>query len=270
MSKEDVKLHKILPTNPAVAHSDVSDESVIVLHDLKDTRSREDAQKEFIDNVSHELRTPITAVRLTAEALLSGAKEDPELLDMFLRNLVKESERLSLLIDDLLEIAKGESRRRKLRVTSVDINSLIIRVSRLNSSKAVDNQIVLTIDTPANIVMNADEQQIEQVLDNILSNAIKYTPKGGKVVINAVENSDCVSISISDTGIGIPENEVPRIFERFYRVDKARSRKLGGTGLGLSIVKDVVDAHNGTITVKTKLGKGSTFTVFLPKNVCDQ
>ncbi|MEN6521702.1 MAG: ATP-binding protein [Armatimonadota bacterium] len=260
MPKKDTKLHRILPADPAIANQ-VS---------TNDTRSREEAQKEFLDNIGHEMRTPLTAIRLTAEVLLSGAKDDPELLAMFLRNLVKESERLSLLIEDLLEIANGVSRSRKLRMTSIDINSLVSRVTNLNTSKAVDDQVTLIIKTPGNIVVNADEQQVEQVLDNLLRNAIKYTQAGGMVTINAKEDSNSVSLIVSDTGIGIPENEVPKIFERFYRVNKAHSRKLGGTGLGLSIVKDIVEAHNGTITVETELGKGSTFTVSFPKNVSAQ
>ncbi|MEN6372622.1 MAG: ATP-binding protein [Armatimonadota bacterium] len=269
MLKKDTKLHRILPANPAVDHTVAPDEPV-VFQDLNDTRSREDAQKEFLDNIGHELRTPLTAIRLTAEVLLSGAKDDPELLNMFLRNLAKESERLSLLIDDLLEIAKGVSRSRKLRVTNVDINSLVSRVTNFNTSKAVDNHVTLIINTTGNPVVHADEQQVEQVLDNLLRNAIKYTPEGGMVTISAAEDNDSVSLIVFDTGIGIPENEIPKIFERFYRVDKAHSRRIGGTGLGLAIVKDIMDAHNGTITVETELGRGSTFTVSFPKNVSGQ
>ncbi|MBI2843441.1 MAG: HAMP domain-containing protein [Armatimonadetes bacterium] len=239
--------------------------AVVVLHDLTEIRRHEKAQKEFVANVSHELRTPITAVLVTAEALLSGAKDDPKLLQRFLGTLVSESERLSLLIDDLLEIAKREAGQRKIRKTEVAIRDVVERVFSLCKGAAQRNQITVTVDLP-DIVIFADEQQIEQVLANLLDNAIKYTPQGGLVTVTAVEEDESVSLSVSDTGIGIPQGEVSRVFERFYRVDKARSRQLRGTGLGLSIVKDIVEAHGGTVTVQTMLGEGSTFTVTLPRN----
>ncbi|HOP81233.1 MAG TPA: ATP-binding protein, partial [Armatimonadota bacterium] len=222
--------------------------------------------KEFVANVSHELRTPITAVRVTAEALLSGAKDDPQLLDRFLTTLVKESERLSLLIDDLLEIAKREAGQRKIRRTEIDLPRLMTRIIALHRAKAEASNIGITSEVQDDLTIYADEQQIEQVISNLLDNAIKYTLQNGKVDVRAEGNGKSVTISVTDTGIGIPNNEVPRIFERFYRVDKARSRQLGGTGLGLSIVKDIVEAHNGTITVETELGSGSTFTVSIPRN----
>jgi two-component system, OmpR family, phosphate regulon sensor histidine kinase PhoR len=238
--------------------------AIIVLHDLTEMREHERAQREFVANVSHELRTPITAVRVTAEALLSGAKDDPQLLLKFLKTLVKESDRLAMLIDDLLEIVKREGGRRPLRIAEVDLYEIAERVFSIQKAKALSNQLELSLDIP-DIVFNADSQQVEQILSNLLDNAINYTPSGGSVTISAAEDDTFVSISVSDTGIGIPPSEVPRIFDRFYRVDKARSRQAGGTGLGLSIVRDIVDAHSGTITVQTKPGKGSKFTVVLPK-----
>jgi len=238
--------------------------AVVVLHDLTEIRKHEKAQKEFVANVSHELRTPITAVRVTAEALLSGAKDDPKLLDRFLVTLVKESERLSQLIDELLEIAKREAGRKEVERREVALPELAERALSLCRSEAVRNQIDVTVDVP-DLVIYGDDRQIEQVLANLLDNAIKYTPRGGKVMVRAEEDDTSVSISVSDTGIGIHHGEVQRIFERFYRVDKARSRQLGGTGLGLSIVKEIVEEHGGTVAVETKLGEGSTFTVTLPK-----
>lgn len=239
--------------------------SVVVLHDLTEIRQNEKAQKEFVANVSHELRTPITAVRVTAEALLSGAKDDPKLLEKFLSTLVKESERLSLLIDDLLEIAKRDSGRRELRRAEVALDDVSERVVALFRDRAEQSRMKIVMDVP-DLVVYADEQQVEQVLANLVDNALKYTPLGGTITISAQEDSDSVTLSVADTGIGIPHSEVHRIFERFYRVDKARSRQLGGTGLGLSIVKDIVEAHGGTITVETRPDEGSTFSVTLPKN----
>ncbi len=240
--------------------------AVVVLYDLTEIRKHEKAQKDFVANVSHELRTPITAVRVTAEALLGGAKDDPKLLDRFLTTLVRESERLSALIDDLLEVAKLESGRIEPRRTEVDLRSLAERVTSLCQGEAERGGIRLDCRVP-DIAVLADERQIEQVLANLTDNAIKYTPEGGSVTITGSEMDDTVSIVVSDTGIGIPQGDVPRIFERFYRVDKARSRQRGGTGLGLSIVKDIIDAHNGTIVVQTRLNHGSTFTVTLRKHI---
>ena len=253
-------------SSPVKDQSSAIKGAVVVLHDLTEIRKHEMTQKEFVANVSHELRTPITAVRVTAEALLSGAKDDPQLLDRFLTTLVKESERLSLLIDDLLEIAKREAGQRKIRRTEIDLPRLMTRIIALHRAKAEASNIGITSEVQDDLTIYADEQQIEQVISNLLDNAIKYTLQNGKVDVRAEGNGKSVTISVTDTGIGIPNNEVPRIFERFYRVDKAKSRQLGGTGLGLSIVKDIVEAHNGTITVETELGSGSTFTVSIPRN----
>jgi two-component system phosphate regulon sensor histidine kinase PhoR len=240
--------------------------AVVVLHDLTEIRNHERAQKDFVANVSHELRTPITAVRVTAEALLGGAKNDPKLLDRFLTNLVTESERLSALIDDLLEVAKLESGRLQARHTEVDLRTLTERVADIFQAEADRRGVRLECCVPE-ISVFADERQLEQVVANLTDNAIKYTPEGGSALITADEQDDYVSISVADTGIGIPQGDLPRIFERFYRVDKARSRQMGGTGLGLSIVKDIVDAHGGTISVQTRLNQGSTFTVTLRKQI---
>lgn len=238
--------------------------AVVVLYDLTEIIRHEHAQKEFVANVSHELRTPITAVRVTSEALLSGAKDDPALLDRFLTTLVKESERLSALIDDLLEVAKLESGRIAAKRVDVDLRDVAETIENIHLPEAGRRGVRLTLDVPELHVF-ADERQVQQVLGNLVDNAIKYTPTGGSITVNARENERAVSISVSDTGIGVPQGDVPRIFERFYRVDRARSRELGGTGLGLAIVKDIMDSHGGTISVQTRVNEGSTFTVTFPK-----
>jgi len=271
MMRKEVRLAGPPETNLNVYATPVKDGkgqvrgAVLVLHDFTELRQHEQAQKEFVANVSHELRTPITAVRVTAEALLSGAKDDPKLLDRFLTTLVKESERLSLLIDDLLEIATREAGRVQVQKSEVPITDIVDRVVQVCGPEAARKDIDIRVEVPEEIVAYGDERQLEQVVGNLVDNAVKYTPQGGSVAIRATEDDGRTIVSVSDTGIGIPQSDVARIFDRFYRVDKARSRQLGGTGLGLSIVKDIVEAHGGSITVQTQLGEGSTFTFTLPK-----
>ena len=239
--------------------------SVVILHDLTEIRKHEKAQREFVANVSHELRTPITAIRVTAEALMSGAKEDPALMERFTSSLVSESERLSALIDDLLEIAKRDAGRKPMEKGRVSLRAVGERAHEYWEPRAASQELTLECNLPKGVFLKADERQMGQVFDNLLSNAIKYTPRGGKITISAMEKDCAVSITVSDTGIGIPQGDIPRVFERFYRVDKTRSRQLGGTGLGLSIVKDIVESHDGSVTVESELGKGSSFTVTIPR-----
>lgn len=243
------------------------DIALLLLHDISEIRRHEKMQKEFVSNVSHELRTPITAVRATAEALIAGAKNDEELVDRFLNNIVAESDRLSALIDDLMDIAKRESGVTPTRATEMNVAEVVRRAYAPVRPLAERKRIEVGFDLPDDIVVKADEIQIVQLVRNLLDNAVKYTPAEGRVDVSAVREKGEVAISVRDNGIGIPDGEVDRIFERFYRVDKARSRSLGGTGLGLAIVKDIVDGHGGRIEVETELGVGSTFTVRLPGEV---
>lgn len=243
------------------------DMALLLLHDLSEIRRHEKMQKEFVSNVSHELRTPITAVRTTAEALIAGAKNDEELVDRFLNTIVAESDRLSALIDDLMDIAKRESGVTRVAATNLNLAEVVRRAFAPIRPLAERKRIDVGFDVPEDIVLRADEIQIVQLIRNLLDNAVKYTPAEGRVDVSAVRGRDEVAISVRDTGIGIPDGEVDRIFERFYRVDKARSRSLGGTGLGLAIVRDIVEAHGGRIEVETELGVGSAFTVRLPQGV---
>lgn len=238
--------------------------AMVLLHDLSEIRRHEKNQKEFVSNVSHELRTPITSVRVTAEALLGGAKNDEDLVDRFLGTILSESDRLSALIDDLLDIAKRDSGIIRVQKSEVSISDIVNLVVRLILPQAELNNIRIKTDLADGLMGYCDNTQIMQLLRNLVENAIKYTPSDGQVEVKAYETKTNLMISVKDTGIGIPQGEVDRIFERFYRVDKARSRRLGGTGLGLSIVKDIVKSHGGEIFVETQLGKGSTFTVVLP------
>ena len=239
--------------------------ALLLLHDLSEIRRHEKMQREFVSNVSHELRTPITAVRTTAEALLAGAKNDDDLVDRFLNTILSESDRLSVLIDDLMEIAKREAGITRIQRSEVRLAEALNRAYVTVRPQAEQQGVEVVVSAPEGLVVHADEVQLVQLVRNLVDNAVKYTPEGGRVDVEAgAAPEGGVMVSVRDTGIGIPHGEVERIFERFYRVDKARSRRLGGTGLGLAIVKDIVEAHGGRISVETELGKGSSFSVLLP------
>ena len=249
------------------SQSQRGESALLLLRDLSEMRRHEKTQKEFVSNVSHELRTPITAVRATAEALLAGAKNDEELVGRFLKTILSESDRLSALIDDLMEIAKRESGIVRTQKTEVNVAEAVRLALATVRPLAEQNQVQVELAAPEEMIVHADATQLVQLVGNLLDNAVKYTPAGGRVDVTAAQTDGGVTISVRDTGIGIPHGEVDRIFERFYRVDKARSRRLGGTGLGLAIVKGIVEAHGGAISVETELGKGSTFTVVLPAGI---
>ncbi|MBI2265092.1 MAG: PAS domain-containing protein [Armatimonadetes bacterium] len=239
--------------------------AVAVLHDLTRIYQSERMRQEFVANVSHELRTPVTTILVMAESLLGGAQEDPSVAEQFLKNIASESERLGKLIVDLLEISRFDSGEIRLEKTPFVIADLIRQTVQKLSPQAHQKGVAVQTDLlPSSIWVCADEERMNQVLINLLDNAIKYTQGGGKVSIACWELGGVVKIQISDTGVGIPQDDLPRIFERFYRVDKARSRAQGGTGLGLSIAKYFVEAHGGTIIVESKEGKGTAFTIALP------
>lgn len=238
--------------------------AMVILRDVSDLRLHEKNQREFVSNVSHELKTPITSVRVTAEALLNGAKNDEQLVGRFLNNIVAESDRLSALIEDLLDIARRDSGIARVQQSDADVAAMLNHAAASVRPQAEINDVELVIEAPEGLMFRCDELQIEQMIRNLVDNAVKYTPPGGRVEVRAFRNGGGLVISVADTGIGIPQGEAHRIFDRFYRVDKARSRRLGGTGLGLSIVKDIVESHGGEIAVESRLGEGSVFTVTLP------
>lgn len=240
------------------------DSAVVILHDLSDARRHEQNQKEFVSNVSHELKTPLTAVRTTAEALLGGAKNDEQIVDRFLNNIISESDRLSALIEDLMEIARMDSGITSTEKTDVDMAAAVNRALDAVRPQAAAKRVAISVDVEPGLLAYCDDVQVVQMIRNLADNAVKYTAEGGDVAVSARASGPGVVIAVADSGIGIPHGEVDRIFERFYRVDKARSRRLGGTGLGLAIVKEIVKAHGGEISVETQLGRGSTFTVTLP------
>ncbi len=244
---------------------------VIVLHDITAIRRLERVRSEFVANVSHELKTPISAVKGFAETLLAGAMNDPETAESFLRIILDESDRLDRLIGDILELSKIESKRVQLRFSPIHMSSFVSKTIDMLRAESAKKGIALQMDVAEDMYVEADEDRLRQILLNLLSNGINYTPDGGTVKVSAEpirepgqEDYDKVRIIVSDTGIGIPKKDLPRIFERFYRVDKARSRSSGGTGLGLSIVKHLVELHKGSIRVESEAGAGSKFIIELP------
>ncbi|CAG7630757.1 two-component system histidine kinase PnpS [Paenibacillus allorhizosphaerae] len=258
--------------NPIWQNNDVWAGVLIVLHDITAVRRLERMRSEFVANVSHELKTPIAAVKGFAETLLAGALNDKDTARSFLQIIFDESDRLNRLIGDILELSKIESKRIPLQFSPVHLQTFIGDCLHVMEAEARKKSIELTMHVPGEVYMEADEDRLRQILMNLLSNGINYTPEGGKVKIKVEqvasgaegEEYDKVRLHISDTGIGIPKKDLPRIFERFYRVDKARSRSSGGTGLGLSIVKHLVELHKGTIRVESEVGVGTKFMIELP------
>ncbi len=240
---------------------------VAVFHDISELKRLEKVRRDFVANVSHELRTPVTVIKGYAETLMSGAmKSDPERGGKFVEIIHSHAERLATLIGDLLALSELESGDIALELAPISISSAIRRSCILLEQKARDKDITIEwsgIDGAPPIM--ADPGRIEQVLINLLDNAIKYTPEKGSVRISANEAGQMMQIEVADTGIGIPPQDQPRIFERFYRVNKARSRDQGGTGLGLSIVKHILQLHGGAVWVESTPGKGSTFSFTLRK-----
>lgn len=233
---------------------------IFVFHDITRLKHLENLRQEFVANVSHELRTPLSLIRGFSETLLDGAKDNPELNARFIQKIDKQSSRLLFLIEDLLSISQLESGRIALNIQSVNLRDLAQRVIEDLSSKALDRQTILRNDLPANLCARADAGRLQQVFYNLTENAIKYGKIGGFVVVSARDYGKLrLEVTVADDGAGIPPESRERIFERFYRVDRARSRETGGTGLGLSIVKHIVQAHGGEVWVESELQKGSTF-----------
>lgn len=239
---------------------------VVVLHDISEIRRLERVRAEFVANVSHELKTPVTAVKGFAETLLNGALYNYRSAEEFVKIINEEADRLSRLIHDLLELSRLESKDFRLRVERLDISLEIKQIVDKLKPQFQKKELGLFLELPQEEVMvEVDRDQLEQVLLNLLDNSMKYTPAGGRVEVGMQMLADEVVVWVKDTGIGIPKDDQPRIFERFYRVDKARSRKMGGTGLGLSIVKHIIEAHHGRVWVESALGKGSQFYFVIPK-----
>ncbi|TRM11448.1 PAS domain-containing protein [Lentibacillus cibarius] len=239
--------------------------TVLVFHDITDFKRLDQMRKDFVANVSHELKTPVTSIRGFAETLLDGAMNDPDIHRQFLTTIFTESKRLQALIQDLLELSELENDELRLQTEKIDLAMLFKDIQPFLDKQATGKQIQLSSTISENLIMTGDTNRMKQVLLNLINNAIIYTPEKGEVDFTIHGTDDMIEIKVSDTGIGIPEEEKSRIFERFYRVDKARSRNTGGTGLGLAIVKHIVEAHNGRIELNSELEQGTTFKLTFPK-----
>jgi two-component system, OmpR family, phosphate regulon sensor histidine kinase PhoR len=248
---------------------------VLVFHDITELRRLEKIRKDFVANVSHELRTPLTSIKGYVEALLDGGKDDPETSVRFLDIILKQSDRLNLILEDLLQLSKIESGQVQFKREPLHIGSVIERTIAMIKPLADKKQHTLTSRISPDLpLIQGDQERLVQVLANLVDNAIKYTPERGHITVAARRTSgtdhkgetqlEGIELSVADTGIGIPEQDRPRVFERFYRVDKARSRELGGTGLGLAIVKHIVEGHGGQVWVEGNTPSGSRFVVRLP------
>jgi two-component system, OmpR family, phosphate regulon sensor histidine kinase PhoR len=237
-----------------------------VLVDVTDLRRLESLRRDFVANVSHELRTPVTAVRSAAETLRTSALRDPVATARFVDIIDRNGERLQSLIEDLLELSRLESKEFRLRKEAVDIDVVFRIVLGLFRERAEKKGVHLSARlAPGTRPLPTDQRALEQVLSNLIENAIKYCPPGSEVALSAIEDRDGLLLTVADTGPGIDAKHLPRLFERFYRVDAGRSRELGGTGLGLSIVKHLVEALGGAVSVESAVGKGSVFSVRLPE-----
>jgi len=237
-------------------------ELLVFLYDLTLMKNLERFKRDLIGTVSHELRTPLTAIKSSLEALKEDEEEKASYLEIMERNL----ERMIRLIEDLLNLSELESGKVKLEIIEFDLNEVLQDMLPFFQKLASEKKLQLILEVPKPFIMQADQLRLYEVLYNLIDNAIRFTEKGW-VKIKAQKTNEWIIIEISDSGIGIPSSELDRIFERFYVIDKSRSRKKGGTGLGLSIVKHIVELHGGKIEVKSRLGEGSTFTVFIPSEI---
>lgn len=237
---------------------------IVLLYDITEIRRLEKIRTDFATNVSHELRTPITALKGFSETLLDGAMYDEEVLTEFLEIMLKESTRLDAMVQDILQLSRLERSSKPLLIQEISIHEVVQEVYLILQQKIELNQITFYFEENESIVIQTNRDQLKQVLMNLIANAITYTPKNGTVIVDIDRVGDEIQIQVIDNGIGIPEESQLRIFERFYRVDKARTRNSGGTGLGLSIVKWLVDSMNGRIELDSEVGVGTMFILWLP------
>lgn len=239
--------------------------AVLAIYDITEFKNLEVMRKDFVANVSHELKTPVTSIKGFSETLLDGAGEEPETRNQFLKIINDESQRIKLLIDDLLILSKLEKEELLIEPEEISTTKLFNDVYPIIEHSAKKKNIQLNFVDPKEIIFEADLEKVKQILINLLSNAVSYTSESGTITLEATEKENEICLSVRDTGMGMSKEALSRIFERFYRVDKARSRDTGGTGLGLAIVKHIVEVHNGRIEVDSEIGKGTTFNIYLPK-----
>ncbi len=260
---------RILDVNTMVVPDAKGNQVIVLLYDITEIRRLEKVRTDFVANASHELRTPVTALKGFSEVLLDGALDDPDRLRQFLEIIYKESKRLEILVNDILELSRVEQKQVPMKREWISLNETVETCFKIIKPQAAAKGLKLRLlsNNADPIRFIGDQSRLEQILNNLIYNAVNYTDKGGKISVLLEETEDEIVFHVADTGIGIPEESIERLFERFYRVDKGRSRNSGGTGLGLSIVRYLVQNMGGTISVKSTLGLGSTFTVHLPKVV---
>ncbi len=271
VQKREVQFHKpqelTLEANvtPILQSSGTISGAVVLLHDVSEWRRLERMRSDFVANVSHELRTPITGLKGFAETLLDGALDDPPTAREFVKIMKEEADRLGRLVEDLLDLSRIEAKQTRLDLQPVPVLRLFEQVAGAFSGRAAEAGVGLEVSEEADgIAAFADKDRLKQVLINLVSNALQFTPSGGWIRLRAKVQADRVVVAVEDTGVGIPPSDIGRVFERFYRVDKARSRQSGGTGLGLAIVKHIVEAHGGHVGVQSEVGKGSQFFFDIP------
>ncbi len=255
-----------LAVSAAPLNVDPSGGILIVLHDVTELRRLERMRREFVSNVSHELKTPLTSIQAYSDTLLSGGLDDEAHRQSFVERIQEQADRLQTLILDLLRLARIESDDVAFEIRSVDVGEVVTECIEDRSEVATSKGLKLEMKPPvAPVVAQAEAEGLRTILSNLIENAINYTPAGGAVEVSWSAHGGMVQIVVSDTGVGIPKEHQSRVFERFYRVDRARSRALGGTGLGLSIVKHLAQAFGGRVELESEQGRGSRFIVWLPE-----
>lgn len=263
--KIDLPKPKYFQVQASVAEANKKRSLILVFHDISGKRRQEEIRKDFVANISHELRTPISIEKGYLEALLDGAMADEIQAREFLEILQNNCGRMEHIVLDLLQISRIESGLNPVRAVSFSLKTHLEKnIDALRPLALKKNQTIDLRISP-DLTMTADPDKLDHAFTNLIENAIKYTEAQGRIIIEAHETANEVTLHVKDNGIGIPAQDLPRVFERFYRVDRARSRALGGTGLGLSIVKQVVEAHGGTVSVKNNPEKGVHFTMTFPK-----
>jgi two-component system phosphate regulon sensor histidine kinase PhoR len=259
-----LRQHYFAITVAAVRAGDTTG-AVVVLHDITELRMLERVRRDFVANVSHEFRTPLTAIQGFAETLLAGAIDDSQNRTRFLEIILEHSRRLARLTEDLLMLSKMDAERLELEIRRLSVSQLIESCLETAQRRGAEKDLRISVNLPQNLPdIAGDRRRLAEVLQNLLDNAIQYTLPGGQIIVSAISAEDEIVLTVSDTGIGIPKADQPRIFERFYRVDVARSREAGGTGLGLAIAKHLVEVHGGRLWVDSEVGQGSQFHFSVP------
>jgi two-component system, OmpR family, phosphate regulon sensor histidine kinase PhoR len=259
-----LRQHYFAITVAAVRAGDTTG-AVVVLHDITELRKLERVRRDFVANVSHEFRTPLTAIQGFAETLLAGAIEDSQNRTRFLEIILEHSRRLARLTEDLLMLSKMDAERLELEIRRLSVSQLIESCLETAQRRGAEKDLRISVNMPQNLPdIAGDRRRLAEVLQNLLDNAIQYTLPGGQIIVSAKPLEEEIILTVSDTGIGIPKADQPRIFERFYRVDVARSREAGGTGLGLAIAKHLVEVHGGRLWVDSEVGQGSQFHFSVP------